>query len=361
MNLEQLLKAFSEVLFIVFQEVVTIDDILNDKKKAALLASILAALDDLQAATEEVLPTELASAYMSGLNEAQTALQELLTSVPLSPMAKAIAAAVKIKPVIQNRIHLNALDEIVSDTMGDMAAAFRTAKESAVTTIDNTLETVRQEIASGIIQGEHSKVAAKRVAKEFAEAGMTSFITSDGRRLPLDFYARTVTRTKIRTAHVAGAETRYTDVGVGLVKITGSYPTCDVCARHRGLVVSLTGEHEGYPTKAQVPLPPFHPNDRCGVSPFIPEFGDDEEEAKERWRNFDPDEDTRTPAQRRAYEKEQEIRRVARQEAKAYEKMKAALGDKAPKTIGAYRRMKRKNDNKWQQLQREYLNAVRSI
>ncbi|MCI2256510.1 hypothetical protein L2D08_19405 [Domibacillus sp. PGB-M46] len=143
MNLEQLLKAFSEVLFVVVQQVESTEDLLNDKQKMALIASIIAALDELQAATEQTLPEELISAYTAGMSEAHAALQELLPSSPISPVTTTIASAAKLKPIIANRIHLNALNSLVSDTLADLKAAFRTAHEYAVTTINDTIDVVR--------------------------------------------------------------------------------------------------------------------------------------------------------------------------------------------------------------------------
>lgn len=361
MNLEQLLKAFSEVLFSVFQQVESTEDLLNDKQKMALIASIIAALDELQATTEQTLPAEITTAYTAGLSEAQAALQELLTSAPTSPITATIAAAANLKPVIANRIHLNALNNLISDTLADLKAAFRTARLSAVETINDTINAVKQEIASGIIQGNHSRVTAKRVAKAFAQGGLTSFITRDGKRLPLDVYARLVARVKTRQAQVTGAENRYKEAGVTTVRIFENAVTCPVCTKYRNMIVVISGSVPGFKTKNEVPLPPYHPNCRGTIRPVVLDFLSDAEqaEAKALTVAFDPGKDNRTPPQRKAYEKEQEIRRKAREETKYYERMKAVLGDQAPKTVGAFRRMKRSNSKGWQKVQAEYLKAVR--
>ena len=60
-------------------------------------------------------------------------------------------------------------------------------------------------------------------------------------------------------------------------------------------------------------------------------------------KDFNPNLDPRTKKQRESYEHDQQLKRKARQEMKTYNSIKAILGDDAPKTLGAYRRMKRSN------------------
>lgn len=363
MNTEQLLAYFLEVIEEIFASVLSAEDLLNDKNKMALLQSIFEALDRLGVAVEEVIPVETARAYFGGVDEATALLTNAGVSVAEAGALTLTAGGQIATGVVQRRIHLEAVDAIAGDTMMDMKAAIRTAKNSAVTTIDEALAEVKGAIAKGIIKGEHSKVAAQKVAQAFAKHGLTAFVTSDGKKLPLDFYARTVTRTKTRTAHTTGAVNRYKETGVKFVKINEHHPTCHVCARYQGMVVALEENEYGFPTTDGIPLPPYHPNCQHTVSPYVIEFKTEAEiqEEKKKWEQFNPEKDVRTTAQRQAYEKEQAIRREANQEKKNYAKMLAALGDKAPKTIGAYRRMKRKNDEKWKQLQSEYLSAVRQI
>ena len=67
--------------------------------------------------------------------------------------------------------------------------------------------------------------------------------------------------------------------------------------------------------------------------------------------NFDPTKDTRTQKQKKAYKDMQDARRKARQEMKDYDKIKGVLGNDAPKTLGAYRRMKREKSKGYLKLQ----------
>ncbi|MCI2256509.1 phage minor capsid protein [Domibacillus sp. PGB-M46] len=186
-------------------------------------------------------------------------------------------------------------------------------------------------------------------------------MTRDGKRLPLDVYARLVARTKTRQAQVTGAENRYKEVGVTTVRIFENAVTCPVCAKYRNMIVVISGTVPGFKTKDEIPLPPYHPNCHGTIRPVVLDFLTEAElaEAKALTTAFHPEKDTRTPVQRKAYAKEQEIRRKAREEVKYYKRMKAVLGNGAPTTVGAFRRMKRSNSKGWQKLKGDYLRAIR--
>lgn len=90
--------------------------------------------------------------------------------------------------------------------------------------------------------------------------------------------------------------------------------------------------------------------------PYVIEYKskEDIQAEKNKWKKFNPDKDTRSPAEKREYEKEQAIRRQANAEKKQYARFNALLGDENYKTIGAFRRGKRENTKKFQQLQSKY-------
>ena len=76
-------------------------------------------------------------------------------------------------------------------------------------------------------------------------------------------------------------------------------------------------------------------------------------------KKFDPGKDTRSESDKKEYRKEQEIRRKANEEKKQYYRYVALLGDDAPKTLGGFRRMKRSNSIKYQELKAEYRRVSR--
>lgn len=333
----------------IYTEIGSVGNLFDNAEKAQLVENILSILDDLGLSLEEVFPEAVAEQYATGIRLGEEAL------ITAGLTGEALVATAPTK-----RIHREALDALVSKGMGDLKSAIATAKESVGVEIEEALNAVEKELGRKILTGDNIRVASNLVAQRFAEHGLTAFVTSDDKYLPLDYYSRLVVRTKLRDANVTGSVNRYTENKVDLVYIDEHHPTCSVCAKRQGLVISLSGDTEGYPTADETGLPPFHPHCQHDIRPYIPEFKSKSEIERDK-KPFKPGDDKRTETQRKAYEREQAIRRRASREKKAYEQLKATMGDDAPKTLGAYRRMKRKNDKGWKKLQEEYAESVRLL
>jgi hypothetical protein len=324
----------------IMNEVSSIDDILDDSKKLRLFDSVANFLNKAGIALTEVFPAEVADAYTIGHTAGADYLQE--------------AGLHEVAGNLTNQVHTAAVQAIAINGVNDLQAAIRTAGATFITDIQTILENVQSEIGKGILTGDATKEVTKRVQTHFATNGLTSFITIDNRKLPLDFYSMTVTRTKTRQAHVEGAVNRYKENNVDLVRFPIRSFTCHVCGARERLIVSLTGETAGYPTAEEVGLPPFHPNCRHYPIPVL-----DFELDQYPPRSF-TGRDMRTAASKEHYSNEQAIRRKANEEKKQYMKMKAeanANGESFP-AIGTWRRMKRKNDQSWKDLQKKYKQSI---
>lgn len=338
-------------------------DWLDDAASTAALQQIYNLLDQFGLEVADVLPLEMIQSYFGGVDEATAALVE--AGDDIAP-TMAVTDQGLIAAPFQKVIHTNAVEQLVDDSMMDMSAAIATAKASAAASIGTTLAAVKSDIAKGMITGDPWKVTQQAVMESFLKDGMTAFQVEDKngvvRNLPLRFYAMTVVRTKNREATVQGSVNRYTDAGHDLTQITGNGDSCEVCARYNGLVVSMTGKTPGYPAVGEngIRLGPYHPNCRCGHRVFIVKFATDEEvkAAKARNKKYKPTGDPRTKEEREAYEEEQRKRRIANAEAKQFARWESVLGAEAPKTIGAFRAMKRKNSPKFQELQSAFLSAT---
>ncbi|WP_081787987.1 phage minor capsid protein [Sporolactobacillus terrae] len=356
MSPDKLIDYFSFVVQDILSQVSSVDDLQNDANALDLINSILKTLDRLKATVADVIPEQILKEYFGGVDEGT----KLLIAAGLEiKKASAMTKDGKVRKEFQSTMHLEAVQNIVEDTMMDLNAAIRTAQKSARASINGVLDAIKKDIANGLIVGDPRKVIQTRVAKSFADNGLTSFVTSDNKRLPLDFYSQTVVRTKMRTANTTGAVNRYLENGVTLVKVDEHQPTCHVCAGYGGKVFCPDGSDKRFPDG---PLPPYHPNCRHTVAPFLDDFHTDDEIQAElnKWNNFKPDKDVRSAAQRYAYEHEQAIRRQANAEKKQYANYKMVLGKDAPKTIGAFRRMKRGNTSKFQALQKEYRSIMQT-
>lgn len=319
-------------------------NVVNDKKRNDMFLMIDQMFKETQTDVERFIPLLLMEEYTKGVREATKRLKEEKT------LLKKIA-------------NKNQLKHIANDTMLDLRAAYRTAHKNTISTIDVTVKQVQQELFDGILFGENRRYIANRVASRFNEAGMVSFVTKDGKRLPLDFYSQTVVNTKRRDSSIQGHIDRYVEAGQDLVEIVGVWPTCEHCKRVRGMVFSLTGNTKGFPLLTDEFRPPFHPNCRCSFRPVVLKFLTDKQVTDIHKRNakYDPDADTRSTSERKEYRKEQSKNRKRNEEKKQYAEMVAVLGDDAPETLGAFRRMKRQGTTNYQELkaqmreQRKYI------
>lgn len=317
---------------------ITTRNILDEREKEKMLRNINNLMEQSESDVRELVSDDLANEYE----------QELTNAIKLLN-----SRGVKFNTSLDSVVHKGALEYLLQDTMLDMRAAYRTANKRLVDNIETTLDNVKQDIADGVMYGNTRQKTVKRVYDDFLEKGLTSFTTVDGKELPLDFYAETVTRTKTSTARIQAHSNTYQEAGVDLYEVVGASDPCPVCGAYHNKVFSVNGSDDRFPHVDVQNIFPLHPNCRCSILPYVIEYEDEADiNAKiEKSKQFDPSKDDRTADQKRKYKEMQEARRKARQEMKQYAKIKGVLGDDAPKTIGAYRRMKRSNSKRYQEIQ----------
>ncbi|WP_414049786.1 phage minor capsid protein [Macrococcus animalis] len=355
MNAEQLTLLIDAMKQQIVEMLVDTDH-LNDKEVQKTLLTINNIFTELGLTIQEVLPVELAKSFFGAFDEATEELANEGMKVSGQALVNGVVAT-----EFKTQANVEAITNIVTDSMMDMNAAIRTAKENFNSSYEDTLKVVKDDIEKGLLQGNNREKIVKRVTESFLEDGFTSFTTVDGKRLPLDFYARTVVRTKTRTAMNNGHAKRYDDAGVKLFKITGNEPTCGICARYRNIVFTTDPNDKRFPYIDVYNLIPFHPNCECRYVPFVIEYKSQSEINKEimNAKKFNPNIDPRAKKQHDAYKEDQEKKRIARQEDKDYIKMKSVLGDLAPKSIGVYRNIKRNNPEKFRKIKNDYLSRIK--
>jgi len=361
MNHNQLIEYFAQVIQEIFNKVGDATNLTDDKNAQKLITAVLKSLDTLGIKANEVMPQELEKAYLEAVASADKELAVQNVKVE------------KVEPtqILKRKIHLAALKKLVNDTLVDFKTAIETAKLSAKTNIKSTLKRVKEKIAKNLIIGNPKKVLKREVAKAFADGGLTAFITEPDkngrrRRLRLDDYASIVVNTKLRETHTQAAVNRYQESGVDLVQINSHSPSCHVCARLQGKVISLTGKHPGFKSihDEGVTLTPFHPRCRCTSRPYVITYKSEEEiqKEKDKWSGWSPNIDVRSKSQQAAYKKEQDIRRKTNDARKQYERMTAVLGkDKMPKTLGGFIRGKQSKSKTYLKLQQQYRQANREL
>lgn len=316
-------------------------DINNDKDIQRLYMGIDKVYKQLNETIVNHVPQSVYETYMKGLEGAEQALKDAGIAVSVEGVQQLLSVA-------QSPIHLEAMANIVSDTLTDLQAATRTAQAYGHKELDKALNDVRNEIANGYVSGATTQQITKRVSQKFGNYGMTSFITSDGKHLPLDFYGKTVTRTKLQTADNHAHLNRYKEKNVKHVFVTGNIPTCHECAPYRNRVFSTERDDE-FPYVDLHTTFPKHPNCQCNFRPWIKAFKSDEEVQKEKEKasSFNPDEDVRSENERQKYERKQRLQAKARRKQHTYNKLKAHLGAQGPTSYEEFKRASPRQYHTW--------------
>lgn len=322
-------------------QVIEETNIYDEKNTQRMYLAIQQIYDELGAVSTEQIPEMLQSAYVDGLQHAIEQLGRLGIGMLMSNET--------IGDITQAPLHVEAISNIISDTLSDLKAAYRTANNYSIKHVQNAIDDVKQEIANGMIVGMTDKQIAQRVGNKFSEKGMTAFVTKDGKHLPLDFYANTVVKTKIQTATNHAHLNRYADLEVGYVTVTGNVPTCHECARYRDIVFSTKPGDPDFPYINLFTTFPKHPHCSCNFKPYIKKFKSDEQlqKDKDRAKQFDPNKDPRTKNEKKRYDAEQKAKQKARQKRLAFNRMQAKLGKDGPQSFNEFKKASKWQYHKW--------------
>lgn len=322
-------------------QVIEETNIYDEKNTQRMYLAIQQIYDELGAVSTEQIPEMLQSAYVDGLQNAIEQLSKLGIGM--------LTSNETIGNIIQAPLHVEAISNIISDTLSDLKAAYRTANNYSIKNVQNAIDDVKQEIANGMIVGMTDKQIAQRVGNKFSEKGMTAFVTKDGKHLPLDFYANTVVKTKIQTATNHAHLNRYADLEVGHVTVTGNIPTCHECARYRDIVFSTKPGDPDFPYINLFTTFPKHPHCSCNFKPYIKKFKSDEQlqKDKDRAKQFDPNKDPRTENEKKRYDAEQKAKQKARQKRLAFNRMQAKLGKDGPQSFNEFKKASKWQYHKW--------------
>jgi len=127
-------------------------------------------------------------------------------------------------------------------------------------------------IGTGLVTGK----GIKGIQQELLDI-LAGQVIPGGYRGTLRSYAELLARTRTREAQTAGALIRYDQYGIELVRVPSHGGACPICAPWQGAVLSIKGEHPGYPSLASIGPPPWHPNCVDVLAPFVEELARPEE------------------------------------------------------------------------------------
>lgn len=214
--------------------------------------------------------------------------------------------------------------------------------------------------AQKALTGTTTREAQAKLMQELTDKDFVSVQYGAGKRayqVPLETYTEMVARSTTREAGNLARENQLSANGYDLVKMTEHYPTCSVCAALQGRVYSISGEDPRFPPLSRAFSSGYknvHPNCRHVITPWIEELQSPEEIQEAMRKSTEPFDDPRSQEERALYSKQQADNRRLRADLYQYERYKARLGADAPKSFGAFRRIKKQNGAKWIELQKAY-------
>lgn len=219
------------------------------------------------------------------------------------------------------------------------------------------LRATGQKIASGSTVRDMQKNLIKRLQNE----GFMTVQYGSGKgayQVGIDSYAAMVARSTTREAGNIARENQLVENGYDLVKMTSHYPTCEVCAMYQGRVYSISGKDKRFPALYETAFKSgyrnVHPNCRHSIHAWIESMQSPEELQEALDKAKQTLEDNRSDEEKALYSQQQAQNRRMRQDRYQYERYKMRLGDDAPKSFHAFRKMKKANKEDWKQMQSDY-------
>lgn len=224
--------------------------------------------------------------------------------------------------------------------------------------------------AEKLTTGQTVREMQKNLEKKLEQQNLTAVEYANGTKMPIEKYAETVARSTTAETQNKAKVIQGQDWGYDLVRFTEHSPTCEVCSMYQGRVYALTkeaanGKYTGskgqelhfpylYDTALISGYSTIHPNCRHRLS-VLPARAYTVSEMEDFSRkSMQPFEDMRSDQERKAYAKEQEVKRKRNESRKQYEKIKTALPNDAPKTFAAFVKMKSAKSERYKELLKDY-------
>ena len=228
--------------------------------------------------------------------------------------------------------------------------------------------------AEKLTTGQTIREMQKNLQDKLKQQNLIAVEYANGTKMPIEKYAETVARSTTAETQNKAKVIQGQDWGYDLVRFTEHSPTCGVCSMYQGRVYALTkeaanGKYKGskgqalhfpylYDTALISGYSTIHPNCRHRLS-VLPAGAYTAAEMEEFSRkSMQPFEDMRSDKERKAYAKEQEVKRKRNESRKQYEKIKTVLPNDAPKTFAAFVKMKSAKSERYKELLKDYRTVI---
>lgn len=155
---------------------------------------------------------------------------------------------------------------ILADLNNSLNAAERRILRQFDDAYANIIGAVSSEMATGVM---NTRQAVGEALQAFADRGITGFIDRGGHHWTLENYAEMAVLTAIERATVSGYVDTMQGYGFDLAVIDGHMGSCPICEAWEGVIVSVSGEDDRYPSLTDAEdAGCFHPRCMHGISTY---------------------------------------------------------------------------------------------
>lgn len=246
-------KSYKDIL----DNMANAEDFSSMATRRAILADIDKKLGALGVETDKWLKEEIPKQYQSGSAQAIGQLRK-------------VGAKVKVGGALTS-IDQKAVQALISDASLRFGEAMSGLKRDATRVfLSASQEEIKQQIASGIVEGQTRKQIAGTIKATIQDKGLSALQDKRGRSWTIDRYADMLVRTKMTEARNTGLSGKMLQNDQDLVQVS-SHGADDVCGEWEGEILSLSGATDGFKTVAEAEQDGlFHPNCRHAINAINP-------------------------------------------------------------------------------------------
>lgn len=236
------------------------------QRQAVLMGQVREALGDMRIASAAWAQESLAAQALVGHNAA-------LLSATQQGFAVGGVLGVANVPVIESLFEDFMIDvDVAADSSNrTMRRHFRLTQQRLITEAE-----INQALAISETRLENLDQRTRRLQRQFAQATAAgAFVEAGGQRFRLETYSNLVAQTRLAEAASEASFTTIQAMGIDTVRVSDHGSTDAVCNAFAGKVFSTSGSDSRFPVLRD--KPPFHPQCRHILLPFIPELKSDDE------------------------------------------------------------------------------------
>lgn len=256
-------KARDLIIVELLKHVETGSDSIKINQQASLLRQVDVILRDLNVTVQQTIEEGILQSYQEGQAALAYSVGDFKT---ISEAAEGVAFSLLAK---------EAVDAIIADTFDDLLSATNLTSRRIKRIVRQTvaekmrLDMARQNGLAVMKSNIAEELTKKGFSKTVKEEGFVGIVDRKGRKWELNRYVELVVRTKYKHARFEGIRNEAAERGVDLAVIS-SHGAKDACSRYEGMIISMNGATNGYPTLSELRKGNaiFHPNCKHTIYPI---------------------------------------------------------------------------------------------